>query len=91
MTPTKKFEGRIKNWQIHKLSIVKGAVFTGTVECGSNKFEDGWHMRSSLIQQIRKKEDYFEVETQNSIYHLVAPRGDNVVPLRGDAVLGLFY
>lgn len=87
----KPFQGQIEKWEIHKLSGNLGAVFTGTVVSDSQKFNDGWHMRSSVIVVIRKKADYFEVETSNSIYHLIGPRGDDRIPFRGDAVLGIFY
>ena len=87
----KTFQGNIIFWEIHKLTSVKGSVITGTVRDGSTQFEDGWHFRSSLIQSIRKVDNYFVVETQNSIYHLHGPRGDKVVPLRGNSVLRLFY
>jgi len=50
----KPFGGKIKKWEIHKLTTIPGAIFTGTVAEAGCRFKTGNHMRSSPIIRIRK-------------------------------------
>jgi len=98
----KKNGGIIKNWQLHHLSLskkqiekaypgknAKPMIFTGTVAHDpTGRWKNGYHMRSSLITLIDRKEGV--IETINTIYK-VRDEGNDVLPDMGDGVLGIFY
>ena len=98
----KKNGGIIKNWQIHKLSVsekdiekvypgknAKAMVFTGTVAHDpTGRWKNGYHMRSSLITMINRKEGV--IETINTIYK-VRDEGNDIFTDIGDKILGIFY
>ena len=100
----KKDGGTIINWQLHHLSApldkVKEMIpdfkmdevvmFTGTVvHDPAGRFEDGWHMRSSIIVDFDKETGI--VETENTIYKLEGEEGGDTFPDLGDGVMGIFY
>ena len=65
---SKVYRGTIESWQIH--TINEGAsFFTGfVVEDPTGRFEEGWHMRSSLIENFNRETG--ELETMNSTYKM---------------------
>ena len=92
----KKNGGTIKNWQLHTLSDrfdttgTLGKVLTGTVvEDPLGRWEPCMHMRSSLVVAF----DGLHVETLNTIYKVVGPEGEKVLPSGdlGDFVVGITY
>jgi hypothetical protein len=65
-------------------------ILTGTVkEDSTGRWEPGFHMRSSLIVVMDLDEGI--IETQNTIYKVEGPQGEDVLPDIGDGVLGVFY
>ena len=102
----KKDGGTIVGWQLHTLSTSpdkfkefdyeidtdKCYILTGTIEDDpTGRFAPGYHFRSSLV--VRIDLDTGIVETQNTVYKVKGPRGDNVLPYEdmGDAVMSIFY
>jgi hypothetical protein len=110
----KKDGGTIDNWQLHTLSLKQeiidkvypntnatSQVFTGTVvESDLSKYQNGFHMRSSLIIKIDRENGI--IETLNTIYKVLNEGNDDVTlnmgkilgidsPDIGEAVMGLFY
>lgn len=100
----KKDGGRIKDWQIHTLSIptekvrkvrpdiVDGyaRIFSGTVvEDPTGRWLPGYHMRSSIIVELNRETGV--CETTNTIYHLEGKEGEDVLPDMGDKILTIFY
>ena len=109
----KKHGGTIDNWQVHNLSTpqekidevypgenLNPMVFTGTVVGGSDRWKNGYHMRSSLIVNIDRENGI--IETRNTIYKVLTEGGDvtseSMASLMnkpssdlGDAVMGIFY
>ena len=64
-------------------------VFTGTVvEDKAGRWQPGFHMRSTLIVSINRKNNI--IETINTIYK-VQNEGNDIIPDMGNAVLGIFY
>jgi hypothetical protein len=98
----KKYGGRIKNWQVHQLTIsqeaidklypnqgAKPLVFTGTVvEDPTGRWQPGDHMRSSLIVKINKGRT--KIETLNTKYN-VTDEDNNILPELGNGALKIFY
>ena len=97
----KKYGGVITNWQIHNLSSTqddienvypgmgaKPMVFTGTVLKDSDRWEEGFHMKSSLIVDIDRKSGI--IETLNTRYDVVN-EGNDIFPDMGDSVTKIFY
>ncbi len=75
---SKTFRGSVEQWEIHELPNEGEFVFTGTVADApaDARFEGGRHIKSSLIVNLRMVDDFIEVQTLNSIYHLIGPAGD---------------
>lgn len=72
------------------LEMDKLMVFTGTVvEDPTERWQPGYHMRSTLVLKYNKKTGI--VETQNSIYKLEGEEGDDVVGDMGAKVMSIFY
>ena len=95
--------GTIRDWQVHHLSYskdklnafhpgrnVKPMMVTGTVvEDKAGRWKPGYHMRSSLVTKLDRKNGI--LETLNTRYKLTGKEGNDVMPDLGDGVLGLFY
>ncbi len=65
-------------------------VFTGTVvEDPTGRWEEGYHMRSSLILKFDKQTSI--VETQNTIYKLEGEQGGDIFGDLGVSVMKIFY
>jgi len=64
-------------------------VFTGTVvKDPTNKWKAGFHMRSSYIVSIDRKNGF--IQTLNTLYK-VEQEGGDVIPDLGNKVLDVFY
>ncbi len=106
----KKNGGKIKNWQLHHLTLSEGQeesfnkmypelkdaglkpmMFTGTVvEDPLKRWKVGWHMRSSLIIKIDRKEGI--IETLNTIYEVdMKTENQDSLPDLGNNALDIFY
>jgi len=99
----KKFGGTIKNWQVHTLSFTKEQidrvypgknakplVITGTVvEDPIGRWKPGFHMKTSLIVKLDRKEG--TVETLKTIYKLTGKENNDIFPNLGNAVANIFY
>lgn len=102
---SKKYGGKIINWQLHTLSqeldktnplhanieIDKLMLFTGIVEEDpTGRWEPGYHMRSSLIVNFDKEKG--RIETLNTIYDVIGEEGDPFLGGDvGDFTLKLLY
>ena len=98
----KKNGGIIRNWQIHNLSFskkqlekaypgknAKPMIFSGTVvQDPTGRWKKGYHMRSSLIVLINRKEGI--IETLNTIYK-VRDEGNDIFPDLGDNAMEISY
>lgn len=87
---TKKEEGILETYFGQKMLLDPGPMmFTGTVvKDPTNKWEIGFHMRSSYIVSIDRKNGF--IQTLNTLYK-VKQEGGDVVPDLGNKILGLFY
>ena len=99
----KKIGGVIKDWQLHKLSFTKEyldemfpgenllpLILSGTVVNDPlGRWKPGFHMRTSLICKIDKKNKV--IETRNTVYKLAGKENSDVLPEMGDGILGIFY
>lgn len=66
------------------------SVFTGTVVSDpTGRWEEGYHMRSSLILQFDEASG--RVETQNTIYILEGEGGGDIIGDIGRDVMRIFY
>ena len=98
----KKDGGTIENWQLHTLSDETrkvaieqygdniGKILTGMVkEDPTGRWNPGMHMKSSVVVAF----DGLTVETLNTKYRVVGPRGEKILPKGdlGDFVCGIFY
>jgi len=70
---------------------IEPMMFTGTiVEDPVGRWESGWHMRSSLIVKLDRKEGI--IETLNTIYHVdMDTENQDSMPDLGNGVLEIFY
>ena len=102
MNTDKKFGGTIEHWTFNILSVPletlkevrpdvkvdKPMILSGyVIEDPLGRWEEGWHMRSSLV--IDYDEENGIVETDNTIYHVKGEMLKNAD--MGDLILKVFY